>query len=536
MLSNRTLKLTSLALVISTAITGCATVDNFAADNNSFVVCGAGAAAGAALSAIVATALKKDAGDAAIGGALAGCLAGVAYKARVDSLREIARREGLKMQVNTIEVVTSPTSKSEAGLKASVESGSMFDVGSATLTIDGQRQVRAMAEVIADNRGKAANAYGNGQAQQQRTPKKILVVGHTDSTGSAQSNMVLSEKRARAVASILSEAGIPASDIYFQGAGASRPIADNTLAVGRDKNRRVEITEVADQKVLMRLIAEDRNNPRYLAHGTSTAVKVSSVSQANKKAAQQSDSTVKAPVVQAPAVRPQEAAGQVAQAAGASTTAPARPAESQVSVSALPRDKALKIAGSGSIDFGGQLVRTTTSTLAQGLTPKPTSFSLIDSANASNPVTSCLADMPRTAGEIKSLATGTTVSEFKTNEYMVGMNGRAWAGMVNGHQAAIGPVAILKDGAKVAQEPEFQATMNVKSGAPKETPLYKAVANTYEGDGEVLYRVFAVNANKTPVSCLDIVFDTRNGVAKAGELFYSKGGDAFVADFIPVRR
>ena len=115
------------------------------------------------------------------------------------------------------------------------------------------------------------------------------------------------------------------------------------------------------------------------------------------------------------------------------------------------------------------------------------------------------------------------------------MNGRTWGKMVNGHYASLGPVAILKDSAKVAQEPEFQATVNAKS-KPKETPVYKTVANTYEGDGEVLYRVFAVDANKAPISCLDIVFDTSNGVAKAGEMFYSKGGDAFVANFTPDRR
>ncbi len=145
------------------------------------------------------------------------------------------------------------------------------------------------------------------------------------------------------------------------------------------------------------------------------------------------------------------------------------------------------------------------------------------------------ADMPRTAGEIKSLATGTTAAQFKTSEYLVGMNARSWGQLINGHVASLGPVAILKDGAKVAQEPDLQFIPNAQKGG-KETPIYKAVANTYEGDGEVLYRVFALDPSKAPVSCMDIVFDTRNGTAKAGEMFYPKNGDAFVADFKPVRR
>lgn len=529
MLSTRTLKPTALALMISMAVSGCASVQQYAQDNNSFVMCGVGAAAGAALGGLFAVATNKDPLKYVGAGALAGCAAGVAYKARVDKLRAVAQREGIKMKVDTITVApaTPTASAAEAGLKASVESNSMFDVGSATLNADGQRQVRAMAEVIADNRANNSNQQASGQKAPAGAPKLILVVGHTDSTGPAKTNEILSEKRARAVASILGEAGIPRTDIYFQGAGASRPVADNTSDLGQDKNRRVEITEVADMRVLARLIEEDRNNPRYLAHGTSSTVKVSSVSRTNQKAAQQSAETVTAPVVQ-----PQVAASQNQQVPPASSRVPS---PAQVSVAALPKDKALKISGSGAIDFGGELVRSTTSTLAQGLTPKPTSFSLIGTANASPPVSSCLADMPRTTGEIKSLATGTTVSQFKTNEYMVGMNGRTWGKMINGHYATLGPVAILKDSAKVAQEPEFQATVNAKT-KPKETPVYKAVANTYEGDGEVLYRVFAVDANKAPISCLDIVFDTSNGVAKAGEMFYSKSGDAFVANFTPVRR
>lgn len=532
MLSTRTLKPTALALMISMAVSGCASVQQFAQDNNSYVMCGVGAAAGAALGGIIAAANNQDPWKYAGAGAIAGCVAGVAYKARADKLREVAQREGIKMKVDTITIApATPMAKpAEAGLKASVESSSMFDVGSATLTADGQRQVRAMAEVIADKRASDTAQQTGGQSP--AAPKLILVVGHTDSTGSAETNKILSEKRARAVASILGEAGIPRTDIYFQGAGASRPIADNTSPLGRDKNRRVEITEVADKQVLAKLVEEDRNNPRYLAHGTSSTVKVSSVARTNKKAAQQSATTVTAPVVQAPAVQPSAAPAPTGQVP---PSIPRAPAASQVSVAALPQDKALKISGSGSIDFGGDLVRSTTSTLAQSLTPKPTSFSFIDTANASAPVTSCLADMPRTTGEIKSLATGTTVSQFRTSEYMVGMNGRTWGKMVNGHYASLGPVAILKDSAKVAQEPEFQATVNAKS-KPKETPVYKMVANTYEGDGEVLYRVFAVDANKAPISCLDIVFDTGNGVAKAGEMFYSKGGDAFVASFTPDRR
>ena len=66
--------------------------------------------------------------------------------------------------------------------------------------------------------------------------------------------------------------------------------------------------------------------------------------------------------------------------------------------------------------------------------------------------------------------------------------------------------------------------------------IYQAVANTYEGETQVLYRVFAVDQKKSPVSCMDIVFDKRAGNAVAGEIYYPKQGDAYVAQFQPIRR
>lgn len=69
----------------------------------------------------------------------------------------------------------------------------------------------------------------------------ITVEGHTDSTGSAASNMELSRARAEAVASYLTSRGLPKEQVTTQGLGPSRPVADNNTAEGRATNRRVEI-------------------------------------------------------------------------------------------------------------------------------------------------------------------------------------------------------------------------------------------------------------------------------------------------------
>jgi outer membrane protein OmpA-like peptidoglycan-associated protein len=67
------------------------------------------------------------------------------------------------------------------------------------------------------------------------------IEGHTDSTGSAAHNMDLSQRRAGSVMSFLVGQGIAADRLASAGYGMERPIADNSTAEGRAKNRRVEI-------------------------------------------------------------------------------------------------------------------------------------------------------------------------------------------------------------------------------------------------------------------------------------------------------
>ncbi|WP_345812106.1 OmpA family protein [Paraburkholderia sp. PREW-6R] len=77
--------------------------------------------------------------------------------------------------------------------------------------------------------------------------KRILVAGHTDNVGNADSNLTLSIARAEAVRDWLIEASaIPATQFAIQGYGDTRPIASNDTDAGRAKNRRVEITLVPD--------------------------------------------------------------------------------------------------------------------------------------------------------------------------------------------------------------------------------------------------------------------------------------------------
>jgi outer membrane protein OmpA-like peptidoglycan-associated protein len=99
-----------------------------------------------------------------------------------------------------------------------------FQTGKAQLAKDSYAVLDAIADLI--------KAYPNS---------KWAIDGHTDNTGSADKNFVLSENRAQAVADQLVKNGIPARNLYVNGHGADRPIADNATSEGRKINRRVEI-------------------------------------------------------------------------------------------------------------------------------------------------------------------------------------------------------------------------------------------------------------------------------------------------------
>lgn len=70
---------------------------------------------------------------------------------------------------------------------------------------------------------------------------KIQIGGHTDSDGDEVANLVLSQQRADAVKNYLIKKGISAKRIIALGFGETKPIADNSTAEGKAKNRRTEI-------------------------------------------------------------------------------------------------------------------------------------------------------------------------------------------------------------------------------------------------------------------------------------------------------
>ena len=70
--------------------------------------------------------------------------------------------------------------------------------------------------------------------------KQVKVIGHTDSSGNPAKNLTLSQERAAAVKNYLIGKNIPTDHLSVEGLGSNKPVADNTTAEGRKKNRRIE--------------------------------------------------------------------------------------------------------------------------------------------------------------------------------------------------------------------------------------------------------------------------------------------------------
>lgn len=155
--------------------------------------------------------LLKTAVGAGIGAALGGAI-GSTLDAQATELRSDINNPNVGI-VNTGEelVVTMPEAIT-------------FATDSAVVSPAAQRDLAALANNLLK--------YPNSS---------ILVVGHTDSTGTVAHNQALSERRATAVANVLMANGVPQWRVATVGRGPHQPIATNATPEGRAMNRRVEI-------------------------------------------------------------------------------------------------------------------------------------------------------------------------------------------------------------------------------------------------------------------------------------------------------
>ena len=176
-----------------------------------------GAGVGAVAGALISAATGGHAGTGAAVGAGVGALGTYIWSSNLEKQRR-------DMQAATQGTGVGVTQTADNQLKLDIPSDISFAVGRSDIS-------PAFAPVLDQF---AAGLRSNPNAE-------VRIVGHTDSTGSDAINNPLSVDRANAARDYLVGRGVAAQRIATDGRGSREPVADNSSAQGRAKNRRVEI-------------------------------------------------------------------------------------------------------------------------------------------------------------------------------------------------------------------------------------------------------------------------------------------------------
>jgi outer membrane protein OmpA-like peptidoglycan-associated protein len=184
-----------------------------------------GGAIGAAAGGIIGGIIGKQAGNTAAGaiigaaiGGTGGALIGNYMDRQADEMKKDI--EGAKIE------------RIGEGIKITFDSGILFTVNSSDLQPTAKGNIDKLAKIL--------NKYPD---------TNILVEGHTDSTGSAEYNQKLSERRAASVSDYTKNLGVQGARFTTVGYGETQPVASNSTPEGRQLNRRVEIAIFANDKL-----------------------------------------------------------------------------------------------------------------------------------------------------------------------------------------------------------------------------------------------------------------------------------------------
>jgi len=214
-----------ITLTIALNYTSCKSVKNANNKQKGSVI---GAASGAVLGGILGNNLGKGGKgtEGAVLGGVIGGAAGVLIGNKMDKQSQKIEEEipGAKVERINDEIVVT----------FDENSGVYFPTGQMTLNDSSKQTLDKLANVLLEY-----------------TDTNIVVEGHTDSVGTASSNLNLSKSRAQSVTTYLNyQKGINIDRITTLWYGETRPIYDNNISTGRAKNRRVNILIKPNQKMI----------------------------------------------------------------------------------------------------------------------------------------------------------------------------------------------------------------------------------------------------------------------------------------------
>ena len=360
-----------------------------------------------------------------------------------------------------------------AGLAVTLrDNGKQFASGSATLTPEAEALFREVAEQYSHSKKaaklNASSSDDDKAAVETLKTKRILLVGHTDDSGSTTENANLSERRAAAVARVFQSQGVAASNLYYQGAGETLPVADNHTEAGRASNRRVEIVDLTDDAAFHKFLASRRQTLAFY---------------------------------RASEAPPTDAA------ASAKGKKPAK-------------------GSPGFVDFGG--VPATTLASASDFAAGATAAGSDAAKHAPRPIVpTCSADRPRAANGVKSLA---TQKDLPMSDYVPGLYNTSWSDNVNGNLVGLTNVDVPRDGGAAPGKPTLLIwkNYNPKKKMPPADFQANPDVNIYRGSHAILYRVFVGG----PMKCMDVWFPyTDTGESRNSNLFYDRQQSLYVSTF-----
>lgn len=180
-----------------------------------------GAAIGAGVGAAVGGVVGNQTGSTARGAIIGAVVGGAAGAVIGHQMDQQAKELEQAIAGATVERVGE-------GIQVTFDSGLLYDFDSDRILPAAASNLRNLAASL----GKYPDT-------------DILIVGHTDATGSDDYNSRLSQQRADAASRFLASEGVSANRLRTSGRGELEPIATNETAAGQQANRRIEIAIIA---------------------------------------------------------------------------------------------------------------------------------------------------------------------------------------------------------------------------------------------------------------------------------------------------
>jgi len=459
-------------------------------------------------------------------GGLIGGLIGNGIDKRQCELAKIQKKYDLDMEVTQLEIPKDASNQSasqkpedsvqKVGLSVAIVDKAdkpQFKTGSSVIEPDAilhfseiakQYSLASQADEIPASKPPAEKQ----KLLEELKKRRVLLIGHTDDTGNSELNAELSEQRAKAVAEVFRQNGVDTSQLFYQGAGETLPIADNHTEEGRAKNRRVEIVDLSNDDAFSLYLKNRAAKTEYYRAAPTSG----------------SQSTI---IVRDPDQNKDIPSAKV-KTETSSKIVPKIPAKTQ----------ATNVIMTEAIDFGGNLFDARLAAVSPGEMQRTnTNKSIfISQAVASDLryIPNCTLDRPRSANPVKALKDG---KEYATNDFLPGLYGKTWKDNVNGNLVLLNKVYVLQDAGAPVPSPQLKVYKNYNPSQnrdPSPDIVITPQVNTYRGENGLVYRVFA-NGTKG-LECMDILmpYSSSDGsIAKDGKLIYTKSNNYYFTNFKP---